>query len=96
MTYFIPGMVAQITVTFYDPDGNPADPDAVTLLIQDTHMQTSTPAATRTGTGVYEYALALPRPGSYRVRLTGTGSIPTAAETTILVNESNIDWQVVG
>lgn len=85
------GDLAVVSVAFTDTNNNPADPTAVTLIVQApdntqaTYTDLTTPAVVRNSTGNYSLNLPISESGTYLYRWTGTGALQAVVEGTLTV-----------
>lgn len=87
MKQVIRGTTVRVTGTFKDA-GVLTDPTTVSLEVSDSAgtITTYTYAAaqiTKTSTGIYYKNVAISSEGSWRVRMTGTGTVPVSTLETI-------------
>lgn len=88
------GDVARISGAFTDIDGNPADPGAITLSIEDPDGEVAEVAYPGTivkdSTGAYHYDVPLTLAGFWEYRWVGTGAVAAAAQGRLWVRASNV------
>jgi hypothetical protein len=88
-TYNI-GDLVLLSAAFSDHDGNPADPDTVSLKVRRGKEAASdfTPTRDAPGQYSYRYSLAGASPGVYSYRFAGVGTVQAAGERQFQVAKS--------
>lgn len=88
------GDVARLSGAFTNIAGDPADPGAITLEIEDPDgvvAEVEYPGTiTKDSTGNYHYDVALSIAGYYNYRWVGTGAVAAAAQGRLWVRASNV------
>lgn len=79
------GDVVELSVTFTNDAGTPANPSAIELRILSPAGTVTTPTPTNPSTGVYTYLLSPTVPGWWAYRFTGSGANASAEEGRIFV-----------
>jgi hypothetical protein len=86
------GALIQLTGTFKNAAGTLTDPASVTCTVRDPAGNTTTPAATKASTGVWNATVDLTSAvaGLWWYRFAGTGTVQAAEENTFYVEASNV------
>lgn len=89
MNTYTVGTLVQLTVTFVNTSGVPADPSTITVIVKKPDLSEVTATPTRVSTGLYTFDVSTDQTGTYAYRFVGTGAVQAAAENCFLVSPSD-------
>jgi hypothetical protein len=85
------GDKVRVTASFYDADGELADPTTVVIKARDPSDNEATITNSKSSTGVYVADQVIDESNRWWFRAVGTGAIEAAAEKPLLIRASAFD-----